>query len=166
MKYYDEFCKQLVPRWRSMDDWAQDAYNNLVDCFDGGCVIMAHSQGANFALPAALVHPDKVKGLILLEPARTPEPQTTDFSALKDIPQLILWGDFIRVPELCAWTKAAYFKIYPEYFRIMKELGAPVNWIDLPKHGIFGNTHLLMMDRNSAQVAELIQNWMRERGLM
>ncbi|MCI7402668.1 alpha/beta fold hydrolase [Pyramidobacter sp.] len=166
MKYYDEFCKQIVPRWRSMDDWAQDAYNNLVDRFDGGCVIMAHSQGANFALPAALAHPDKVKGLILLEPARTPDPQTTDFSALKEIPQLVLWGDFIRVPELCAWTKAAYFKIYPEYFRIMKELGMPITWIDLPKRGIFGNTHLLMMDRNSVQVAEMVQSWMTEKGLM
>ena len=166
VEFYDEFCRQIVPRWRSMDDWAQQAYNDLVNRFDGGCVIMAHSQGANFAIPAALAHPDKVKGLILLEPARTPDPKTTDFSVLKDIPQLILWGDFIKVPELCAWTKAAYFTIYPEYFRIMKGLGAPVEWINLPEQGIYGNTHLLMMDRNSVQVAEVVQQWMTSAGLM
>lgn len=166
VEFYDEFCKQIVPRWRSMDDWAQEAYNRLVDRFDDGCVIMAHSQGANFAIPAALAHPDKVKALILLEPARTPDLVTTDFSAIRHIPQLILWGDFINVPELCAWTKAAYYQIYPEYFRIMKELGAPVEWLDLPHEGIRGNTHLMMMDRNSHQVAERVQRWISRQGLM
>lgn len=166
IEHYDEFCKQIVPRWRSMDDWAQDAYNKLVARFDRGCVIMAHSQGANFALSAALKHPDKVKGLILLEPARTPDLQTTNLSVLANIPELILWGDFINVPELCTWTKIAYFQIYPEFFNIMKRLGTPIQWIDLPNCGISGNTHLLMMDRNSAQVAEIVQNWMTKNGLM
>jgi len=166
VEYYDEFCKQIVPRWRSMDDWAQQAYNDLVGRFDDGCVIMAHSQGANFAIPAALAHPDKVKALILLEPARTPDPATTDFSRIAHIPTLILWGDFIKVPELCAWTKLAYFDVYPKYFKHMKALGAPIDWIDLPDRGIRGNTHLLMMDRNSREVAQVVQDWMTARGLM
>ena len=107
-----------------------------------------------------------MKALVLLEPARTPDLNTTDFSVIKHIPTLILWGDFIKVPELCAWTKAAYFDIYPKYYELMKGLGAPIDWIDLPERGITGNTHLLMMDRNSREVAQAVQDWMTSRGLM
>jgi hypothetical protein len=32
--------------------------------------------------------------------------------------------------------------------------------------GVAGNTHMMMMDRNSDQVAGLIQKWMTEKGLM
>ena len=32
--------------------------------------------------------------------------------------------------------------------------------------GVAGNTHMLMMDKNSDQVAQLIQKWMADRGLM
>ena len=48
----------------------------------------------------------------------------------------------------------------------MKGLGAPIDWIDLPERGITGNTHLLMMDRNSREVAQAVQDWMTSRGLM
>jgi hypothetical protein len=32
--------------------------------------------------------------------------------------------------------------------------------------GVAGNTHMLMMDKNSDQVAQMIQKWMADRGLM
>ena len=32
--------------------------------------------------------------------------------------------------------------------------------------GITGNTHMVMMDTNSDQVAQMIQKWMADRGLM
>jgi hypothetical protein len=38
--------------------------------------------------------------------------------------------------------------------------------IDLPQAGIRGNTHMMMMDRNSDQVAALIQRWLEQKGLM
>ena len=47
-----------------------------------------------------------------------------------------------------------------------KSLGGRIDWIDLPDRGIFGNTHLLMMDRNSAEVAGVVRDWMAENGLL
>lgn len=41
-----------------------------------------------------------------------------------------------------------------------------VDWIDLPQLGIRGNSHMIMMDRNSDQVAALVQQWMERNGLM
>jgi len=42
--------------------------------------------------------------------------------------------------------------------------GGRVDTLDLPARGIHGNSHMLMMDRNSDQVAGLIQDWLARGG--
>ena len=37
--------------------------------------------------------------------------------------------------------------------------------VDLPKAGIRGNSHMIMMDRNSDQVAGVIQAWLEKQGM-
>ncbi|NDD24805.1 MAG: esterase, partial [Betaproteobacteria bacterium] len=37
--------------------------------------------------------------------------------------------------------------------------------INLPQAGIKGNSHMIMMDKNSDQVAALIQDWLQKKGL-
>jgi hypothetical protein len=37
--------------------------------------------------------------------------------------------------------------------------------VDLPDAGIKGNSHTVMMDKNSDQVADLIQKWLLDKGL-
>ena len=43
-------------------------------------------------------------------------------------------------------------------------VAAPTS-IDLPDIGLKGNSHMIMMDRNSDQVADLIQKWLLGKGL-
>jgi hypothetical protein len=38
-------------------------------------------------------------------------------------------------------------------------------WVDLPKVGIKGNSHMIMMDKNSDEVAAYIQAWLARQGL-
>ena len=45
-------------------------------------------------------------------------------------------------------------------------MGGKIDFVSLPEKGIKGNGHMMMMDTNSDQVAELIQKWMTDRGLM
>jgi hypothetical protein len=40
-----------------------------------------------------------------------------------------------------------------------------VDELNLPARGIRGNSHMLMMDANSDEIAGLIQAWLAERGL-
>ena len=47
----------------------------------------------------------------------------------------------------------------------MKAAGGSVDVIDLPKAGIHGNSHMMMMDKNNLEVAGLIQNWLEGKGL-
>ena len=48
----------------------------------------------------------------------------------------------------------------------LRKEGGVADWWDLPKLGVNGNTHMLMMDTNSDQIARMIQKWMTEKGLM
>jgi len=43
---------------------------------------------------------------------------------------------------------------------------ASADELSLPARGIAGNSHMLMMDQNSDQVAALVQEWIAAHGLM
>ncbi|HET7491119.1 MAG TPA: esterase, partial [Bradyrhizobium sp.] len=60
---YDNFVKQVVPRWTTNDDATIAAYIAEVDRI-GPCVIMVHSQSGSFGFKVAQARPDKVKALI------------------------------------------------------------------------------------------------------
>ena len=157
---FDQFCKQSVPRWATNDAPTQVAYNALVQKI-GSSVILVHSQGGNFGFQSALAAPDKVKAIIAIEPSGAPKPGP-ELEKLKNIPILIVWGDYLNKQEL--WQR-----LVPNIQAFAKDLqsrGGKVDWIDLPKLGISGNTHMLMMDENSDQVAGLVQEWMAKNGLM
>ena len=48
----------------------------------------------------------------------------------------------------------------------MKEAGGKVEVIDLPDVGIKGNTHMVMMDKNSDDVADVMQKWLVSKELV
>ena len=52
-----------------------------------------------------------------------------------------------------------------DYVGLIKGAGGSVDFVDLPDIGIKGNTHMLMMDKNSDEVAEVIQKWLVGKGL-
>jgi hypothetical protein len=37
--------------------------------------------------------------------------------------------------------------------------------VNLPQIGIKGNSHMMMMDKNNQQVADVIQGWLEKQGL-
>jgi hypothetical protein len=42
--------------------------------------------------------------------------------------------------------------------------GAKMDVINLPEIGIKGNSHMMMMDRNNMQVAQVINDWLKKKG--
>jgi len=158
---FDQFVKQSIPRWATNDAGVQAAYDAYVQkaC---PCVIVVHSQGGNFALSSALKYPDKIKAIVAVETSGSPDPDKTDFSRLKGIPMLWVWGD--NIDKYPFWG--------PIVARQEKFRGALVaasgtgDKLALPEAGLRGNSHMLMMDRNSDQVAARIQQWLARQGLM
>jgi hypothetical protein len=156
---FDRFAMQFVPRWTSNDAPTLAAYKAYVEKV-GDAVVMVHSQAGNFGFITALAVPDKFKGLIAIEPAGAPAPGP-ELAKLKNIPILIIWGDNIDSEAVWVRQQPASKKFAED----LKARGGDVEWIDLPKIGITGNDHMIMMDTNSDQVAAVIQDWMKRKGL-
>lgn len=155
---FEQFMKQSTPRWLTSDQPTQEAYNEYISTFNDGAVIMSHSQGALFAWNSALAHPDKVKALIFVEASPCPA-LDVDMSSLKNIPILYIYGDI----NTDYWKK-----IRDKNLRFKDKMvaqGNDVTWIEMPDRGVHGNTHMIMMDKNSAEVAQIIMDWMKEKGL-
>lgn len=160
-KYFEYGRKAAVPRWSSLnDERVQCAYDEYVKKV-GDCVILTTSQGGNFATQEALNNPDKVKAVILVEPSGTADP-TADLTVLKNIPHLVIYGDYIQGHP--TWEK--YYANVSKYRDALVAAGVPVTWIDLPKIGIKGNSHALIQENNSEQIAQIIQDWMEKNKLM
>jgi len=124
------------------------------------CVLLLHSQGGMFGLKVAEARPDKVKAIVAVESAGAGNRDKA--GSLKDVPMLMLFGDYVASHE--RW--AAFRKINLDYAAAVRAGGGTVDVIDLPDIGIKGNSHMIMMDKNSNEVAEVIQKWLVGRGLV
>jgi hypothetical protein len=156
---YDNYMRQAVPRWLSTDQAVIDAYVALVDKICP-CVLMLHSQGGAFGLKVAEQRPDKIKAAIAVEAASAGT--IAKAGLLKNTPILMLFGDY--VDQHPRW--ATYKKMDLEYAAAVRAGGGTVDVINLPEIGIKGNSHMLMMDKNNAEIAEVIQKWLVGKGLV
>jgi pimeloyl-ACP methyl ester carboxylesterase len=158
--HWNQFMMQSVPRWVTTDRQIQAAYDALVQqvC---PCVILVHSQGGNFGFRAALNAPDKVRAVIAIEPSGAPAADTNAV-ALRDIPHLVVWGDFIRGNAFWERIRGNIDRWQGQ----IRDAGGVADTLDLPAEGVAGNSHMLMMDTNSDAIAARIQAWMEQRGLM
>lgn len=128
---------------------------------------MAHSQGGLFAIRAAMKHPKNIKAIILVESSSTIDVETEDISSLKNIPFLHVWGDFLGgeyVNDRFTWVgDYAYEGTMRKLHHKIQELGGDSTWVHLPEIGIKGNSHAMMNENNSDEIADLIANWLDER---
>jgi hypothetical protein len=156
---YDNYMKQSVPRWLTTDKAVLDGYLALIDkvC---PCVLLTHSQGGNFGFLAAELRPDKIKAIVAVESASAG--RIADAPKLKDIPVMLMFGDY--VDQHPRW--AEYKRIDTEYGNAIKAAGGSVDLVMLPDIGIKGNSHMLMQEKNNAEIADVIQKWLAGKGLV
>ncbi|MDF3831731.1 esterase [Cupriavidus basilensis] len=155
--FFDEFAKQWVPRWADHEDMTLSAYSALAER-TGPCIVVAHSQGAGFAVAVAQRHPDIVRAVIAIEPGGMPETRGGSLP-----PHLIVWGDHFRQPDP-VWQ--GYRALADNYAAHGNRL--PSNCFEtliLPLAGYRGNSHFPMLDRNSDAIADLLLEWLRKQSL-
>lgn len=159
----EQFLKQNVPRWTTTAEMALEAYIAYLHKMQES-VIVGHSQGCYMAIRAALATPQNVRAIVMAEPSALwlPDFDKVDVSVLSDIPQVMIFGDYTDKSE--QWTN--YRKKLWDYSERVVKAGGKVNWIDLPKQGIYGNSHMLIMDKNNLQIADIAQKWMEENNLL
>jgi pimeloyl-ACP methyl ester carboxylesterase len=123
-------------------------------------VLLAHSQGGSFAFKVAEARLDKIKAIVAVESATAGV--IANAGKLKAIPVPMMFGDF--VDQHPRW--ATFKKIDTEYGNAIKAAGGTVDWINLPEIDIKGNSLMLMQDKNSAEIADVIQKWLIGKGLV
>ena len=160
LQAFDQLAKQFVPRWVTND---AATINNYEAYFRKvcPCVVIAHSQGGNLANEAALRVPELVKGLVLLEPSGALDASKVDIAAAKKIPLLWVWGDNLRDAPFVLWRNQ--LPRIEAYRQQLTDKGVASDWYELPNMKIMGNTHMVMMDENSDEVAALIDTWLRSK---
>jgi pimeloyl-ACP methyl ester carboxylesterase len=157
---WDQFMKQAVPRWVTTDRQVQAGYDALVQRICP-CVLLVHSQGGNFGFTAALAAPELIKAVIAVEPSGAP-PATADAARLRGVPHLVVWGDYTGDNPFWQRIRANIDRWQGQ----IREAGGVAETLDMPAAGVRGNSHMIMMDDNSDDVAVRIQAWMERQGLM
>ena len=85
--------------------------------------------------------PGLVRGYLQIEPARA-------------LPNLR------KVPILVVTAEASYHAPYDHCtVKYLRQAGVEAQWTQLAEHGIRGNSHVLMMEKNSDAIADLIISW-------
>mgnify|MGYP003343580314 FL=1 len=121
--------------------------------------MLVHSQAGQFGQKVAQARPDKVKALVLVEPAGLGDPSQLD--RLKNTPILTVYGDFIEQDSRWPTIRANQLK----QLDAVRAAGGSADVVNLPQVGIKGNSHMMMMDKNNLQVADVIQGWLEKQGL-
>ena len=53
-----------------------------------------------------------------------------------------------------------------DYADAVRAGGGKVDVVNLPEVGIKGNSHMMMQDKNNAPIADLIEKWLVDKGLV
>jgi pimeloyl-ACP methyl ester carboxylesterase len=131
-----------------------------------GAVLMGHSQSGSFPLEAALINPAAARALVLVEPGSCPATYTPEqIATLAKVPILVVFGDHrdtpTGIPTLPTWQ--ARFEACQAFIGRITSAGGKAQMLNPPERGIRGNSHMIMQDKNSLQVADLILQWIDER---
>lgn len=157
IRAFDMLARQTFPRYRAPPETQSTEYTALLQraC---PCVVVAHSGAGPLAERAVLKDPRLAKALVLIEPSGGIGLENSQARRIGLVPHLYLWGD--HVDQDAAWQEE-YASSHRD-FEALRSCGVHVTWIDLPKRGVRGNSHMLMMDDNSEAIARIITGWLSE----
>ena len=115
-------------------------------------ILMGHSQSSGYPTMAALQPGShEVRGIIQLETGCFTNLTAADIAILKKIPILIVVADHFTTPVPPASCVTEQQQI--------NSAGGDMTFISLPAIGIHGNSHMMMLDNNNLQVADVIIEW-------
>ncbi|MCX7364965.1 MAG: esterase [Alphaproteobacteria bacterium] len=155
----EEFRKQMVVDWAATlptPNPTVPALSELAKKLDG-TILISHSQSGIYPFQTAALDTKGIAGIISIEPGGCPAP-TGDLKPYMSMPIMVLFGDY--VDDAPRW--APRLKLCREFAEAMKKAGGKTELLVLPEIGIKGNSHMLMQDRNSLQIADLLIAWIEK----
>lgn len=182
----EQFFRQMTPNTGAYDtNVISDAMTAVFDKAGDG-VLVTHSQGGVPGWYTA-IKSSHVKGIIAIEPGSflfpeqdvPPVEETTSpfpavgigvsnaaFMKLTKVPILVLFGDNIPQEKTNIWGLDNWrvrLHLAKKWADIVNAHGGDATIISLPDKGIYGNTHFMMSDSNNKQVADVMEQWMKDK---
>lgn len=151
-----EFWKQMVPDYAAGLPTPNPTVPALSDLAQriGGTVLMSHSQSGIYPFQTAALSTKGIAGIVAVEPGACPEP-TADLAPYRSVPILVLFGDYIDA--FPRW--APRLKTCRAFAAALTAAGGKAEILVLPEIGIKGNSHMLMQDDNSLDIADILLGW-------
>ncbi len=149
---YDQW---LAPSGPMLADWA-DMHaierERLAELLDrvGPAVLVTHSAGGPGTFLAADARPEQVAALIAIEVV--PEDPPRRLENLSRFPIAVVTGE------------ASMFRRFDnDLVAFLHEGGCDVELIQLSDHGVHGNSHGIMLERNNAEALAVLTGWVGRR---
>jgi hypothetical protein len=113
-----------------------------------------------------LLNPAVAKGLVLVEPGACPANYTDEqIKTLAALPILVVFGDHRDTPtgigSRPSWQLS--FESCQALIGRLKTSGGQAQMLSPSESGVRGNSHMIMQDKNSLQIADLILRWIDDR---
>lgn len=145
----------------------------------GPTIVITHS-GSGIRGWWTALKSDNVAAVIAYEPSDFIFPEGTEpvyateepvpveeFEKLTEMPIQIIYGD--NIPDAPTGTaRDSWFEARENakaFVAKINELGGDAELLSLPDIGIFGNTHFAMSDMNNVRIADLLSDYLNEKGL-
>lgn len=183
--YLSQFFREMTP---DLSDHQQDipTINALVDTL-GSAILVTHSAGGFPGWMVAMQNP-KVKAVAAYEPGVYVFPEgevpakidgltggtegipvpMEQFKRLTQMPIVMYFGDYI--PETPSknlgdenWR--VRLQMGRKFVDCINKHGGNARLVELPKEGVYGNTHFLMQDLNNDVLADMFAQWLQQNGL-
>jgi len=121
-------------------------------------VLISHSQSGIYPFQTAALSAEGVSGIISIEPAACPAADS-DLTPYTKMPLMVLFGDYVELSS--RW--APRLKACREFVQKTNQAGGRAELLVLPEIGIKGNSHMLMQDSNSIEIADILSSWIEQR---
>ena len=184
----NQYFRQMVPNIGPIDiNLNVDAVSALFTKIGPG-ILVSHSHSGGMGWLTAMKNPN-IKAIVSYEPGsgfvfpegEVPEPipssggtlvadpvPIADFLKLTKIPVIIYYGDYIpEEPEPNPGQDG--WRVRLEMARLWRDCvnkhGGDVTVVHLPEIGIRGNTHFPFSDLNNVEIADLMSEWLKGKGL-
>jgi Alpha/beta hydrolase family len=127
--------------------------------------VVAYEPGSNFVFPEGELPPPMPSANGTLEGVPLP---MSDFQKLTKIPIVIYYGDNIPEQPTSSPTEDNW-RVRLAMARLWRDAvnrhGGDVTLVHLPEIGIRGNTHFPFSDLNNVQIADLMSEFLKKKGL-
>jgi pimeloyl-ACP methyl ester carboxylesterase len=157
----DQYYAQLVPNAETMlAGGGANTVKALGALLDrtGPAVVLVHSQSGAYGLDLIRQHPDKVRAFVDVEGSCGPLSADDVSKSFRNVPTLIVFGDYTEGST--GPNNDERRKLCNESVAAINSAGGTAKFMYLPALGIKGNGHMMMMDKNNLQIADLIIDWL------